>query len=238
MVKGQNELFLRFKGEMPSNQKITEIGLKMAVVGDRERIKLNFSSIFEKALRASYEEYLLAEDRVGNQLLEKYLSLNPTRPYQELNNFFLAISQSRKPRAGKAFENVIKELFKRLNYPFAEQAVINGKPDFLLPSKEYYESNAMDCIVFTAKRTLRERWRQIVTEGTKAYGFFLATQDSKVTMMQLKEMAMNKIFLVVPVSLKEGIKTYFDSSNVITFEDFFEDHLDPAVARWKKRGVV
>jgi hypothetical protein len=238
MPKEQSELFLQFKEEMPSNEKVTKAGLKAAMKGTPEDIKQSFSSIFERALRVAYEEYLLAEDKAGNKVIKEYLQTEPVRPYKELNDFFLAVSQSRKPRAGKAFENVIKELFKNLGYPFAEQAVINGKPDFLLPSKEYYEQNAMDCIVFTAKRTVRERWRQIVTEGTRAYGFFLATQDEKITTTQLKEMADNKIFLVVPASLNEGIKIYRDANNVITFEDFFEDHLDPAVARWKKRGVV
>lgn len=37
--------------------------------------------------------------------------------------------------------------------------------------------NAPDATIFTIKGTLRERWRQIVTEGTRGLGFFLATID-------------------------------------------------------------
>jgi len=28
------------------------------------------------------------------------------------------------------------------------------------------------------------------------------------------------------------------AENVIAFEDFFEDYLDPAMKRWKKAGIV
>jgi hypothetical protein len=156
----------------------------------------------------------------------------------ELNAAFLSLSQSRKSRAGSSFETIIRTLFKKLSYPFAEQQVINGKPDFLLPSREHYETNPMDCIIFTAKRTLRERWRQIVTEGTRGLGFFLATIDDKVTEQQLKEMHQHRIYLVVPKTLKDDKAAYRAAPNVISFEGFFEDHLDPAITRWKKNGVI
>jgi hypothetical protein len=132
---------------------------------------------------------------------------------------------------------VIRTLFKKCKYPFSEQAIINGKPDFVMPSEAYYRSNPIDCIVFTAKRTLRERWRQIVTEGTKAYGFFLATIDDSLTESQMDEMARNKIFVVVPRNLKETNSKYTKAFNVITFETFFDEYLDPAMKRWKKRNL-
>ena len=94
----------------------------------------------------------------------------------------------------------------------------------------------MDCIVFTAKRTLRERWRQIVTEGTRGLGFFLATIDDGVSQNQLDEMKRNRIYLVCPKHIKDDF--YREAINVITFSSFFEDHLDPAMKRWKKSGVI
>jgi hypothetical protein len=107
-----------------------------------------------------------------------------------------------------------------------------------MPSRAYYDKNAPDCIIFTVKRTLRERWRQIVTEGTRGLGFFLATIDDAVSENNLEEMKKNRIYLVVPASLKSKITHYKDAVNVISFEDFFDDYLDPAMKRWKKAGVV
>ena len=70
----------------------------------------------------------------------------------------MSIFQSRKSRAGKAFEYTIRELFSRLSYPFSEQVKIDGaKPDFVMPSENYFIRKPLDSIIFTAKRTLRER---------------------------------------------------------------------------------
>jgi hypothetical protein len=88
------------------------------------------------------------------------------------------------------------------------------------------------------KRTLRERWRQIVTEGTRGLGFFLATIDEKITEAQLQEMKANRIYLVVGGRLKNDNEKYRQALNVITFEDFFRHYLDPAIQRWEEARVV
>ena len=132
------------------------------------------------------------------------------------DRFFLSMAQSRRTRAGNSFESLQNALFKELAYPFDEQKVINGKPDFIMPSYEHFKRNPIDCIIFTAKRTLRERWRQIVTEGTRGLGFFLATIDQKVTSSQLAEMHQNRIYLVCPESIK--IEKYNDKVNVLSYK--------------------
>jgi hypothetical protein len=135
-----------------------------------------------------------------------------------------------------SFESIHNALFKSLSYPFDEQIVINGKPDFLMPSAAHYRVNPMDCVIFTSKRTLRERWRQIVTEGTRGLGFYLATIDDAVTSVQLQEMLRHRIYIVCPERLKN--KQYLEAVNVISFRQFFEDHLDPTMTRWRKNGVI
>ena len=87
--------------------------------------------------------------------------------FKVLDKFFLSLAQSRKSRDVKTFESIHNTLFQMLEYLFDEQIVINGKPDFLMPSAKHYDTNPMECIIFTVKRTIRERWRQIVTEGTR-----------------------------------------------------------------------
>lgn len=95
----------------------------------------------------------------------------------------------------------------------------------------------MDCIIFTVKRTLRERWRQIVTEGTRGKGFFLATIDEGVGINDLNAMKESRIYLVVPKRLKTSIATYKAALNVLSFENFFKLHLDPAMERWRSQKV-
>lgn len=202
-------------------------------------LRKNFSRLIQKTERACYQIYLKEEQTVGEEVLRDFLKLNPNKPvFRELNSFFLSISQSRKARAGKTFESTIKPLFRKCGYPFQEQCLINGKPDFLMPSKAHYNKNAPDCIIFTAKRTLRERWRQITTEGVRGKGLFLATLDNKVTAKQAEEMLSNRIYLVVPKTLKESNLVCQKAPNIISFEDFFTDHLNPAMARWKRSKAI
>ena len=96
----------------------------------------------------------------------------------------------------------------------------------------------MDVVIFTVKRTLRERWRQIVTEGTRGLGFFLATIDEGIAQRDLTDMLASRINLVVPTRIKTIREDYEQAPNVITFEDFFQYHLDPAMRRWEASGVI
>jgi hypothetical protein len=239
------------KNILTSQQVIEESVRKKASHGNPVQIKRNFSGLVREIEDEAYHVYLEAQEKAWKKTIRQYCDseVGTNANYdafllflqEHLADFdclFLSIAQSRKSRAGKAFESIIRTLFRELNYPFSEQQVINGKPDFLMPSRSHYDAHPMDCIVFTAKRTLRERWRQIVTEGMKARGFFLATIDNKISENGLKEMNANKIFLVVPQSLKHEIPHYQKAPNVISFEDFFEDYLDPAMKRWKKAGAI
>lgn len=156
--------------------------------------------------------------------------------FKLFDTFFLSLAQSRKSRAGRSFEAIHNALFKELSYPFDEQKVINGKPDFIMPSYGHFLENPIDCIIFTAKRTLRERWRQIVTEGTRGLGFYLATIDEGISSNQLTEAHNNRIYIVCPSRIKNQF--YKDKVNVLSFTQFFKDHLDPAMERWKRNNVI
>lgn len=107
-----------------------------------------------------------------------------------------------------------------------------------MPGRKHYDTNPMDCIIFTVKTTVRERWRQIVTEGTSGLGFFLATVDKSISENQLAEMLRNRIYIVVSLDLKKSVAHYNTAADVISFEQFFRDQLDPAVKRWKKAKVI
>ena len=217
---------------------------------DVEWIKHNFSALVEQVQADAYEEYKQAERTAGAETIaEVFIGLLGSHSAEEtvrlfgtyffaLDRFFLGLTQGRRPRAGKTFEYLIRELFIRLRYPFSAQAIINGQPDFLLPSIEHFERFATDCIIFTVKRTLRERWRQIVTEGTRGLGFFLATIDENVAERDLAEMLRSRVTLVVPERIKHIREDYEQAPNVISFEHFFRFYLDPAMERWKEAGIL
>lgn len=228
------KLFENFKKNMPTNEQLCEGAVKNVLEGkDKNHIKNNFSALIDDANSKIYEAYLKAQSSAGNPLIIARCEQSKEGLFEEFDSFFMSIFQSRKSRAGDAFEHMIRSLFKSLDYPFSEQINIEGaKPDFILPSEEYFRERPLDCIIFTAKRTLRERWRQVVTEANKGYGFFLATIDEKISGSQIDQMARHKVYLVVPKKLKnEKYAAYY---NVLSFEEFFGKHLDPAMSRWGK----
>lgn len=216
-----------------------------------EKVKDNFDNLLEETEKEAYRLYLEYEQIYGGKVYEIFIKelinsgklkkLEDTGKvlgnyFKLFDKFYLSLAQSRKSRAGKGFEKIHNSLFKILSYPFDEQIVINGKPDFLMPSARHYGKNPMDCIIFTAKRTLRERWRQIVTEGTRGLGFYLATIDEDVSPAQLNEMLNHRIYLVCPENIKK--KFYKDKVNVLSFRQFFKDHLDPKIKSWKRNKII
>ena len=157
-------------------------------------VKSEFSSLVDEIESKAFSIYLATQREAWAKAIQDYIprvmSDSPTRAdviktlsehFDEFDRFFLSLAQSRKARAGQTFQTIIKTLFRQLDYPFSEQPVIDGKPDFILPSEEHFRKNPVDCIIFTVKRTVRERWRQIVTEGTRGLGFYLASIDRNVS---------------------------------------------------------
>lgn len=252
----QELLKTAFHRAIPSGNQIAATAVHNALAnhaGDEAWIRQNFSNLVEHVQIDAYQEYLAAEQSAGSKALSDVLlpiigehatakqSVDAMGQYfYALDRFFLGLTQGRRPRAGKAFELLIRELFVRLRYPFSAQPIIGGnsQPDFVLPSIEYFRRNPPDAIIFTVKRTLRERWRQIVTEGTRGLGFFLATIDEKIADRDLEAMLESRIHIVVPTRIKTLRPDYEAAVNVITFEHFFQYYLDPAMQRWRAAGVV
>jgi len=211
-------LFDEFKENVPANNVLCKQAADIVLAGKSiDVIKNDFSLFFEAMQDEIYQQYLIAQEHAGQKLIDLQVAQQGAVCFAEMDKLFMSIFQSRKSRAGKAFEYIIKELLTRLSYPFSEQVDIDGaKPDFVMPSEQYFKDKPLDSIIFTAKRTLRERWRQVVTEANKGYGYFLATLDAGVTRSQIEQAANHKVF----------------QYNVLSFEQFFMDYLDPAMKRW------
>lgn len=227
-------LFEQFRTRIPSNDEICRQVARQLLQGvSTDMLKKDFSYYLSQMQNDIYKLYLDYQLSIGQKIIDAQINATGTINFTDLDKFFLSISQSRKSRAGKAFEYIIDILLRKLGYPFSDQIVIDGaKPDYVMPSEEYFREKPLDSIIFTAKRTLRERWRQVVTEANKGYGYYLATIDETITKSQIQQAESHKIFIVVPRSLKENNSVYVSSYSVLSFEQFFEKQLDPAMKRW------
>jgi EcoRII C terminal len=243
-----------FKGckDIPTGLELTQRAILEALGEppyDVEFIKDNFSSLVSDLQLAAYGHYLQAEREVCGAKLAQYIKSQMTEASSEnsliaiqksffvLDRFYLSLTQSRRQRAGAAFEIVVQTLFRALGYPYTAQPELSGsRPDFVLPSIEHYHLFATDCMIFTCKRTLRERWRQVVTEGLSGQSFYLATIDEGISGPGLAQMKERNVMVVVPDTIKSNF--YPTRLNVISFEQFFDHHLDPSVTRWKATQAI
>jgi superoxide dismutase len=145
-----------------------------------QHVKSHCDQIIDELLMKEFELYEQKEQEVNVDLLwqivknslpsSKHLTKSQLEQlikgkFNEFQDFYKSILQSRRSRAGGSLQNHIAYLFRILAYPFEAQPVINGTPDFILPNALLYSQNPGECILVTVKRTLRERWRQIITEG-------------------------------------------------------------------------
>lgn len=98
--------------------------------------------------------------------------------YPELREVFLSISQSRKQRGGKDFELQFGKLLQLIGIPY-QKVQRKTRVDFMIPSDEAFRKNRQSAVLVSAKRTLRERWREVVEElyAMRSPNIFLATAD-------------------------------------------------------------
>lgn len=154
-----------------------------------------------------------AEWELFRSLEEKVYKPVYTQPFedcQSLIDFSNKILNRRKARAGKSLEHHLAAIFDAEELFFEEQAITenNKKPDFLFPNSECYhnfEFPADNITVLGAKTTCKDRWRQVTTEADRVDDKYLFTLQPGISRNQLKEMAAEKVLLVVP---ENHIKTF------------------------------
>lgn len=157
----------------------------------------------DRLLQGLEEEYRLF------QMAERLLCQNQiNRVFRSVDDFLetaQSILQRRKARAGRSFENHVAHLLKIEKIPFSEQPVVDGRPDFLIPSKDAYldESYPADrLIVLAIKRTCKDRWRQVTREAKRIKSKHLLTIQKGISSSQLEEMRLSDVCLIVPKKLQ------------------------------------
>ncbi len=152
--------------------------------------------------------------------------------YPDLRRAFLSVSQSRKSRGGKSFEDQFALLLTMSGFPYERQHR-QLRTDFILPSNSAFDRNRTVCVVASLKRTLRERWQEVAGELTKlrAPNVFLVTADDKVSSGHVKGVCDdNMLHLVVWDSVKQQ---YADHPRVLGFTQFANQRLPQLQSQWQ-----
>ncbi len=155
-----------------------------------------------------------------------------------------SVTQSRRSRAGTAFERIIRHVIDIYGFPCDDQGKI-GSADFdhgglgkmvdgLVPGVEAYKTDRTKCAILTMKTTLRERWQEVVEElhRTNVPHAYLLTLDEGVTDSLLDTMRHHNITLVAPSYVKDQTP---DKRNMISFEELFTRELPHILQYWEDR---
>lgn len=153
-----------------------------------------------------------------------------------------SVTQSRRSRAGTAFERIIRHVLDIYGYPCDDQSKI-GRENFdqgnlgkivdgLIPGIAQYKENRSKCAILTMKTTLRERWQEVVEElhRTNVPHIYLLTLDDQISESMLETIRNHNITLVAPDFVKDNSP---GKRNLISFEELFNRELPHILHYWK-----
>lgn len=156
----------------------------------------------EQLMRAVEAEYALF------RIVERHLcSPQIQRLFKSVDDFLktaASIMNRRKSRAGRSFENHVEFILRDTGIPFDVRPEIDGRPDMVIPSAKAYldpDYPVDRLLVVALKTTCKDRWRQILNEGTRVPRKHLITMQQGISTNQLTEMVTANVSLIVPSSL-------------------------------------
>ncbi len=117
--------------------------------------------------------------------------------------FSLSVQNRRKSRAGQSLEHHLEKIFLERGILHSRGAETENrhKPDFLFPSIEAYNDTkfpASELCMLGAKSTLKDRWRQVLTEANRIPNKHLLTLEPAISEQQTSQMQQASLQLVVP----------------------------------------
>jgi len=140
--------------------------------------------------------------------------------YNDLWQMMLSRSQSRKQRGGKDWEYEIAYMLDLINISYDMQTG-KDRSDFKIPSKKAFEEDRTKTILLSAKRSLRERWKQVASElhNTRATNVYLATTEiaKKLPLNKVNEIWDYNVHLLVWDDTKAEFP---DHPGIVSFSDF------------------
>jgi hypothetical protein len=131
---------------------------------------------------------------------------------EELIDFTMSVINRRKSRAGCALECQLEELLRIHGLRFSMRQITEGKsrPDFMFPCIEAYRDMSFPAErlkMLAAKRTCKDRWRQILTEAQRIPEKHLFTVEPAISADQTAEMQTHCVQLVLPRGIHQTYKS-------------------------------
>jgi hypothetical protein len=157
----------------------------------------------EQLLRLVREEYNLF------RMVERKIFLPEVqRLFGSIDDFLDTahrITNARKSRAGRAFENHVEYVLSEAGIPFEMRRVVDKtRPDIIIPGKAEYDDPRYPTerlVMIGVKTTCKDRWRQVTKEAPRVEEKHILTIQEGISGKQLDEMEESNVRLIVPAEL-------------------------------------
>jgi hypothetical protein len=192
----------------------------------QEEILKDFEHLIRKVESTAFNIYKEYEMKAFEKLVDLWIEQNRkwiTMVLKEkgeegikeiLSNFVTLIremefraGQMRKARGGKTFEHAVKTLLNLAGVPceepHKETKNILKRIDLVSPDAETARLTPDKAIFIATKRTLRERWKQVVPEHMKGARLYLVTINGNITEEKAMEIKETGMVVYVKSELKE-----------------------------------
>lgn len=153
-----------------------------------------------RLVEEEYRLFQLVERKLCDHLIH--------RDFKNVDDFLKSagsIMNRRKSRAGRSLENHVERVFQHAGAPFEMRPrQIDGKPDLIVPNEDaYLDDRYPESLIYVVgiKTTCKDRWRQVLNEGTRIETKYLITTQQGISANQLNEMVAANLHLVVPEKL-------------------------------------
>ena len=173
-----------------------------------------------KGRDTEYDSFKLVEQSICGPIVE--------RGFRNIDEFVSAansITNRRRARAGRSFENHIRFTLEDAGIPFEHQPDIDGRPDFVIPSADAYNDRSYSVdglFVIGAKTTSRERWRQLLDEGRRVPRKYFMTLQPNMSNRQYTAIVGANVRLVVPNSLHRGYPADTSADGLLSVDGFID----------------
>ena len=163
---------------------------------------------------------------VAERLQSGFITVGGDANVDEFIAFSLSVQNRRKARAGQSLELHLEALFEahKIRFVRGGETENRNRPDFLFPGTTEYRDSAFPAERLTmlgAKSTLKDRWRQVLSEARRIEFKHLLTLEPGISEAQTNQMKSEKLQLILPHKIHE---TYRESQRawLLTVSDFID----------------
>lgn len=170
----------------------------------RENFEVAISTLMDEGLKALHAEQTKVIRRIV-KLSDDLAGVDPEASDEVLWEGIKSLSNQRRKRAGVAMEGIMGAILRRCDIEFQPGLPRTGRADFICPSLKVFDTYSEYSVILECKRTLRERWKEVLDELAKSHLVWLVTLDRGLTRGTVESIGDSNITLYARQSVFERL---------------------------------